>query len=180
MPAVANVTSTEGHGLELLFAQQFSERYRDAWNSHQPEQVLSLMTEDVFYEDSAWPGGEIRGHAGVRAFLEATWRAIPDMKMTLEESVLLDPLSPKCAGYWQITGTNTGPFDPPGLLATGHRVSFHGGAFMEFRDGKLSRVRVIYDAAEFLRQLGVLPKGRSRGERFAFFAANLRTRLHRR
>lgn len=91
MPAVGQVASTDGHGLDLAFVQEFSERYLAAWNSHRPEQVLSLMTEDVVYDDAGWPGGEIRGHAALRAFLEANWQAIPDMKGTLEEGVLLDP-----------------------------------------------------------------------------------------
>ena len=138
------------------------------------------MTDDVVYEDAAWPGGEIHGRAGVRAFLEATWRAIPDMKLTLENSALLDPAGPRAARYWHATATNTGRWDPPGLLATGRRISFQGGTFLEFRDGKVCRVRVVYDAAELLRQAGVLPKAGSRGERLAFLAANLRTRLHRR
>jgi len=180
MPAVGQVASVDGHGLDLAFVQEFSERYLAAWNSHQPEQLLSLMTEDVVYEDAGWPEGEIRGHAAVRAFLEATWRAIPDSKVTLEEGVLLDPMSPRAVGYWHATGTNTGRFDPTGLLATGRRISNHGGTFLEFREGKVSRARVVYDTAEFLRQLGVVPKTGSRGERLAIFAANLRIRLRRR
>lgn len=175
MPAVEEVA-----GLDLAFVQQFSERYLAAWNSHQPEQVLSLMTEDVVYEDAGWPGGEIRGHRGVRGFLEATWRAVPDSKTTLEEGVLLDPVSPRAVGYWHMTGTNTGRSDPPGLLATERRISNHGATLLEFREGKVSRVRVIYDAAESLRQLGILPKGGSRSERLAVVATNLRTRLRRR
>jgi len=164
--------------VELAFAQQFSERYIVAWNSHQPEQVLSLMTDDVGYEDAAWPD-EIQGHDAVRAFLDATWSAIPDMNVTLERSVLLDPLAPNAASYWHATATHTGRWDPPGLAATGRRISFHGATFLEFRDGKVSRVRVVYDVAEILRQLGVLPKGRSRGERLTMLAANLRSRLRR-
>jgi len=57
MPAVGKVASIDGQGLDLAFVQQFSERYLAAWNSHQPEQVLSLMTEDVVHEDAGWPGG---------------------------------------------------------------------------------------------------------------------------
>ena len=179
MSAVGNVPPTEGGGLEFVFAQQFSEQYVAAWNSHQPEQVLSLMTDDVVYEDAAWPGGEIRGHAGVRAFLEATWRAVPDMKLTLEDSVLLDPVNPRSASYWQAAATNTGGWDPPGLSATGRQISFHGGSFLEFREGKVCRIRVVYDVAEILRQLGVLPKGGSAGERLIMTVANLRGRFHR-
>jgi len=179
MSAGSDVVASNWRGVDPSFAEQFSEKYAAAWKSHQPEQVLALMSDDVVYEDSAWPGWEIRGHAGVRAFLEATWRAIPDMKLTLETSALLDPAGPRAARYWHATATNTGRWDPPGLLATGRRISFQGGTFLEFRDGKVCRVRVVYDAAELLRQVGVLPKGGSTGERLAFWAANLRTRLRR-
>jgi steroid delta-isomerase-like uncharacterized protein len=103
MPDQATVASNERHGIELAFAQQFSEKYIAAWNSHQPEQVLSLMTDDVVYEDAAWPD-EIHGHDSVRAFLDATWCAIPDMNVTLEKSVFLDPLAPNTAAYWHATG----------------------------------------------------------------------------
>ena len=178
MPDQATVASNERHGVELAFAQQFSEKYIAAWNSHQPGQVLSLMTDDVVYEDAAWPS-EIHGHDAVRAFLEATWCAIPDMNVTLEKSVFLDPQAPNTAAYWHATATHTGRWDPPGLAATGRRISFHGATFLEFRDGKVSRVRVVYDVAEILHELGVLPKGRSRGERLTMLAANLRTRLRR-
>ena len=180
MSAVTDLVSSNWRGVDPSFAEQFSEAYAAAWNSHQPERVLALMTDDVVYEDATWPGGEIRGHAGVRAFLETSWRAIPDMQVTLEKSALLDPAGPRGARYWHATATNTGRWDPPGLLATGRRIRFHGGTFLEFQDGKACRVRTIYDTAELLRQLGVLPKRGSKGERLACFAANLRVRLRRR
>jgi len=83
-------------------------------------------------------------------------------------------------GYWRTTGTNTGQFDPSGLIATGRRISNHGATLLEFREGEVCRVRVVHDTAEFLRQLGVLPKAGSTGERLAVLATNLRTRLRRR
>ena len=180
MSALTDVVSSNWRGIDPSFAERFSEEYAAAWNSHQPERVLACVTNDVVWVDAAWPGGEIRGHAGVRAYLDATWRAIPDMQVTLEKSALLDPAGPRAARYWHATATHTGKWDPPGLLATGRRISWHGGTFLEFRDGKACGVRVVYDVAELMRQLGVLPKGGSRGERLAFWAANLRTRLRRR
>lgn len=175
---MADIASTEWRGVELSFAEQFTEKFVAAWNSHQPEMVLSLMTDDVVYDHAGWPT-QMRGQADVRAFLQSTWAAFPDLTIT-SEGVMLDPAGASTAGYWHATGTHTGIWDPPGLKPSGRRVSFQGGAFLEFRDGKLCRYRVVYDVAELLRQLGVLPSTRSRGERLTVMAANLRNRLHRR
>jgi len=148
------------------------------WNSHEVEQLLSLMTDDVVYDSASWPT-QMHGHAEVRAFLESTWRAAPDMTFT-HEPVLLDPSGTKTARYWHATATATGLWDPPGPKPGGWPFSFDGASFLESRDGKLCRIRVVYDVANMMRQFGVLPKTGSLGERLTIKAANLRTRLRRR
>jgi hypothetical protein len=64
------------------FIEDFGPRWADAWNSHDPDRVLDLMTEDVVYDDSAWPS-TMRGHSEVRQFLDYTWRAFPDLRFEL-------------------------------------------------------------------------------------------------
>ena len=59
-------------------------------------------------------------------------------------------------------------------------MSFGGAAFYELRDGKACRVRVVYDVASILRQMGVLPHAGSRGERMMTTTANVLTRLRKR
>ena len=118
--------------------------------------------------------------AAVGGFLEPTWLAVPDLSFELTEGPLVDPAAPKTAGCWRASATHTGIWDPPGLSPTGQRISFEGTSVEEFRDGKICRMRVVYDVAGIMRQLGVLPKAGSRGERAIIALANLQTQLRRR
>ena len=102
------------------------------------------------------------------------------MAFTREDSVLVDPSGTKTAHYWTGAGTHTGVWDPPGLNPTGRRFQFRGATFLESHDGKLRWIHVVYDVADIMRQLGVLPVSRSGEERLMIMAANLRSRLRRR
>ena len=179
MAAVPDVASTTAEGVEPSVARQLDDKFVAAWNSHEVEQLLSLMTDDVVYDDASWPT-QMHGHAEVRAFLESTWRAVPDLKFTHDETVLLDPSGRKTARYWHGTATHTGLWDPPGLKPGGRQFSFHGATFLETRDGMLCRIRVVYDVAGIMRQMGVLPTAGSAGERLIMIAANALTWLRRR
>lgn len=161
------------------FAQDFEKRYTAAWNAHQPERLLSMMTEDVLFEDPSW-AVPMRGHAAVREFLVGTWRAVPDLRIELTDGPLVDPRKPLAASSWRASGTHTGPWDPPGLDATGRPISFDGVDLLEFRDEKICRARAHYDVAAIMRQLGVLPPQRSRGERTTMLLANVATRIRKR
>jgi steroid delta-isomerase-like uncharacterized protein len=180
--AVSTTSSTERHGADPLSTERFHEKFIDAWDSHRPEEVISLLTEDVVYDDSSWPA-QMHGHAEVRAFLGSTWRAAPDLELTYgpeDGDLLLDQAADRSARCWHAKGTHTGTWDPPGLAPTGRRFSFHGVTVMEMSGEKIARIRVIYDVADIMRQLGVLPQSKSTGERLIITAANLRSRLQRR
>ena len=62
----------------LDWIRDFTTQWLEAWNSHEPARLLALMTEDIEYRDDSWHK-TMRGHADVREFLEAIWRATPDM-----------------------------------------------------------------------------------------------------
>ena len=130
------------------------------------------MTDDVVYDDSSWPK-QMHGHADVREFLESIWRAAPDLTFELVDGPMVDPAAPRTSHHWHATATDTGTWDPPGLAPTGRPMNFDGAAFYELRDGKTSRIRVIYDVASILRQMGVLPSTGSIGEQVMTTTANL-------
>jgi len=158
------------------FVEDFALRWLDAWNSQSAEKILALMADDVVYDDSAWPK-TMNGHADVREFLDYTWRGLPDMRFEPVGEPLLDPVAPRAALYWHGFATHAGPLDPPGLEATGRKVQFEGADFHEYRDGKLARLRIVFDMAAFSRQLGVLPERGSRMERLAVRLANWQGKL---
>ena len=62
-------------------ADEFVQRWLTAWNSHEPERVLELMTDDILFDDSA-RSQTMRGPTEVREFLALLWRAFPDFRVT--------------------------------------------------------------------------------------------------
>jgi steroid delta-isomerase-like uncharacterized protein len=160
------------------FVDDFAQRWLDAWNSHEPERVLEMLDEDIVYDDSAWPR-TMRGKADVREFLDHTWRGFPDLRFEPTDGPYIVPDEPKAAFYWRGFATHTGRIDPPGVAPTGKRLEMHGGDFHEYRDGKLVRLRIVFDMADAMRQLGALPPRDTLGERIAVGLSNLRTRLGR-
>jgi len=168
--------ATASQAVDRQWLEDFLERWDAAWDSHEPDRVLELMTDDVVYDDSSW-SKTMRGHADVREFLEYVWRGMPDVRFRTIEGPFLHPSEPKASFYWVGTGTHTGPTDPPGLSPTGKSVEFNGADFHEYRDGKVARLTIVFDMSELMRQLGVLPPEGSRQERVMAKLTNLRGRL---
>jgi steroid delta-isomerase-like uncharacterized protein len=171
--------ATEAQTVDTAWLEEFIPRWAAAWNSHQPERVLELMTDDIVYDDSAWPE-TMRGKAAVREFLDHTWRAFPDLTFEPVGGPLVASDGPRAAAWWRGSATNTGPIDPPGVPPTGRRLEFEGADFHEYRDGKVARLRIVFDMADAGRQLGLLPHRGSGGERLMVWMQRLKARATRR
>jgi steroid delta-isomerase-like uncharacterized protein len=178
---MAEVAQEKG-GVDQAFVEDFLPRWEAAWNSRQPERLLDLMTEDIVYDDSAWPT-TMRGHGDVREFLEHAWRAFPDLEFKVTEGPFIQAGAPKATFFWRGVGTHTGPLDPPGFAPTGKRIELEGADFHEYRDGRVCRLHVVFDMMDVARQLGTLPQAGSRAEKVAATAQRLgiqaRSRLKR-
>jgi steroid delta-isomerase-like uncharacterized protein len=163
---VAQTETTREQQLDQGWAEEFVTRWEAAWNSHEPDRVLELMTEDIVYDDSAWPT-TMRGHGDVRQFLESAWRAFPDLRFEQAGGPFIAFGEPKAAFQWAASATHTGPLDPPGFAATGRRIEFDGADFHEYRDGRICRLWIVFDMMDLARQLGTLPKAGSPMEKAA-------------
>jgi len=155
-------TTTEAPSIEWI--RDFFLRWQDAWDSHEVERVLALMTEDVELSDDSRPK-PMRGHAEVREFLEAIWRAMPDLRFEPLSGPYVIPGEPRTAIHWRGRATLRGPLEPPGFAPTGRRSEFEGGDFHEFRDGRVCKLRTVYDVLSLSRQFGLLPPAGGRAER---------------
>jgi steroid delta-isomerase-like uncharacterized protein len=143
--------------------RDFAFRWFEAWNSHDADHVLEFLTEDVEVRDDSWPR-TMRGHAEVREFLEALWRAIPDMRFELLDGPYVIPGEPRGSLHWRGSGTFTGRMDPPGFAPTGRRWEIDGADFQEYRDDRICKLRVVFDMMSVSRQLGVMPAAGGRAE----------------
>lgn len=163
------VTAAPADVPPLEWIGDFAARWLAAWNSHRVESVLELTTADIEYRDDSWPR-PMHGHAEVREFLEALWRGMPDMTFELLSGPYVVPGQPKASFHWRGSGTHTGVLAPPGFAPTGRRWEIDGADFHEFRDGRVSRLRVAFDMMAVSRQLGLVPAAGSRAERLLALA----------
>ena len=129
------------------FDAAIAEKWIAAWNSHSPDKMTTLFTDDILYEDVAF--GEVsNGVAEVRKFATSEFEAIPDLELKLLRANVHD-------GHgtieWTFNGTDKGVFN------TGKKFSVRGVSVIDVRDGKISRNLDFYDSAAIMRQVGVLP-----------------------
>ena len=168
-----SATAAEGTGtqaettseatLSIEWIRDFATQWIDACNSHEVDRLLALMSEDIEYRDDARPK-PMRGHADVREFLEAGWRAFPDMTFELLSGPYVIPGEPRAAFHWRGWATHTGPLEPPGLAPTGRRWEIEGADLHEYRDGRVCKLRIAFDMLSVSRQLGLMPAAGGRAE----------------
>ena len=179
---MAQTGATQLQELDQAWIEDFAKRWEAAWNSHEHARLLELMTDDIVYDDSGWPT-TMRGQGAVREFLDFTWRAFPDLRFEMVDGPYVVSGRPKAAFYWKGSGTHSGPLDPPGFAPTGKRIEFEGADFHEYREGRVCRLRIVFDMMEAGRQIGILPTAGSRVEKAGAaaqrFGMKVRERLRR-
>lgn len=123
---------------------------------------------------------EFRGVDACQEFFTELLAAFPDFDIQVA-NMIAD--GDHVVSEWRATGTFTGtPFR--GVHATGRPVELRGCDVMHFDQGKLKRNTVYYDGLGFARQIGLLPKEGSAGDKGLTAAFNvsidLRTRIRSR
>lgn len=124
-----------------------AEKWIAGWNSHDPDKILPLFTDDVFYEDVAF--GEVsHGRAEVRKFILSELEGVPDLELKLMRA---DIHGDHGTIEWMFSGTDKDVFK------TGKKFSVRGVSVIDMRDGKIFRNVDFYDVATIMRQVGTLP-----------------------
>ncbi len=152
------------------------ESLASTWNSRDLDGFVSLLADDVVWDDPAMEAPAV-GREAVRRFSEMVLRAFPDFHYAILHPICVAADSSMCAVHWRITGTQLGPFDPPGFGPTGQRADSEGVDLLEFRGGKVSRILTIFNVLPVLEQvlsLRLRPSPGSLRERIAVFLQRLR------
>jgi steroid delta-isomerase-like uncharacterized protein len=160
-------------------AREFAERWKTAWNSRRPDEVLALCTQDVAWEDPLTDGHE-RGSIAVQRYLESMWRAFPDMELTWTEAPLCSIEAGRIACRWRMTGTMLGSLEPQGFAPTGRHLDAEGIDLFELRGGLVGSYEGFFDARAMAQQLGLMPATGSAAERVAVAAQRITARVVRR
>ena len=123
--------------------------YYAAFNAGDSAAMLDLLTEDVVHDINQ--GGRQTGKAAFRDFLKHMDRCYRErladiVVMTAEDGT-------RAAAEFVVHGTYLA--DDEGLPpATGQRYVLPAGAFFEVRDGRIARVSVHYNLADWIAQVG--------------------------
>jgi SnoaL-like domain len=162
------VTEATGSHVDAGFVEAFADRWSAAWDSHEPERILELCTDDIRWYDPVLPE-PIQGKEAVREFLVTTLRGFPDAKFTPIGAPYLSVDGQAAALHWRVEGAMLGPVDPPGLAPTGGRVEGEGVDLYRFRGQLVSEYTTAYDLSAWMRAMGLLPEPGSRMERVGLF-----------
>ena len=124
-----------------------AEKWIAAWNSHNPDKMLPVFTDDVFYEDVAY--GEVsHGHAEFRKFAASEFEAVPDLELKLVRASVQN-------GHAPLNGRLAVP--TRGSTKREKKFTVRGVSVIDVRDGKIARSLDFYDSATIMRQVGLLP-----------------------
>jgi steroid delta-isomerase-like uncharacterized protein len=68
------------------------DRFNEAFNAHDPEAMMALMTEDCIFENTFPPpdGRRYQGQAAVKSFWEEFFESSPDAQIDIEEIFFCD------------------------------------------------------------------------------------------
>jgi steroid delta-isomerase-like uncharacterized protein len=109
-------------------AEQLLQEFADAWNRHDVDALMSMMTEDGVFEASAGNdvnGERYEGQRAVRAAYEAVFAQYPDAQWSGARHFVTGN---RGVSEWTFTGTRT----------DGTRVEVRGCDLFTFRDGKIA------------------------------------------
>jgi steroid delta-isomerase-like uncharacterized protein len=107
---------------------ELMDRFADAWNRHDLDALMSMMTDDCVFEASAGPGVDGRrseGRPAVRAAYAAVFEAFPDAHWAGARHFIAGN---RGVSEWTFTGTHQ----------DGSRVGVNGCDLFTFRDGRIA------------------------------------------
>jgi len=120
--AVRNTIRSDAESFKLL------ERFADAWNRHDLDALMSMMTDDCVFEASAGPdvdGQRSEGTHAVRAAFAAVFETFPDARWANPRYFIAGD---RAVSEWTFTGTRE----------DGARVAVNGCDLLTLRDGKIA------------------------------------------
>jgi len=145
--------------------RNFAGRWVEAWNAHSLDDLETMVTADVAWEDPAMRGETVHGRVEFRAFAGTFFRAFPDVTVEGVGDPYLSLEGTGVAVRSRMSGTFTGGLTPwgkrfgptpPAIPPTGRPFDIRGVDLYGFREGLVSNWTIVYDLADFSQQIGLL------------------------
>jgi steroid delta-isomerase-like uncharacterized protein len=124
--------------------------FEELTNKHNLNFIDQLFDPNIaFYDPAIIPGGQATGLDALRKFFSTFFSAFPDVHFTINDFFNVED---KAAIRFTWTGTHHANW--LGISFTGHHVSVPGIDIFHIANGKITEVRVAFDRAELIEQLG--------------------------
>ncbi len=125
---------------------------KEAWNRHDLERTVQFYAKNYQGTDIS-EARPRHGRDDVRDWLKRYWEAAPDMHFTCEQTIVEGN---RAAVSWKAQGTHRGYLMhiPP----TGRRFTVKGVSFLTIEDRQIQSGEYIWDVAELLRCIRLLPE----------------------
>lgn len=152
------VIGANGARVDAATAMSWYEGWLEAWNSHDPEKVRPLVTDDfaLTTPTSTTFGWSVAGINALCEYVGFVVGAYPDLSWERTGPPMFAEQEPRVSFTWRGTGTFSGRMDPPGIDGTGLPFSFTGVEVFDFRGDRACALDVAYDLQGLMRQ--VLPR----------------------
>lgn len=140
--------------------RKFAKAHFDAWNAHDVDACVALVTDDIVYDDPSFER-PAHGKEEMADRLRGIFAAFPDMHFPEHMAhVHTNVKDREGVLTWTFTATMSGPLESPEgrLPATGKRVEVSGATLNRFRDDKLEHFTLYYDVLGMMQQLGLMPE----------------------
>jgi|ERR1043165_1307855 steroid delta-isomerase-like uncharacterized protein len=145
------VTKVKTRG--IFYMSEFVKNWLTAWNDHDTDKLLGLYENDFGSTDFVSESRRVSDtgsfiHLGLQMFT-----AFPDLHFNVRQTV---EENEKVAILWMARGTHQGRYNniPP----TGKKMQISGTSFFELKNGKITSAVFLWDGADVLRQMGLLPE----------------------
>ncbi len=122
--------------------QELLQELFKAFNRHDVEAVLSLMTDDIVFEGAAGPesfGARFTGYKAVGEAFEGAWKTFPDVQWANHTHQVSGNLG---VSQWTLVGTRK----------DGVKIEADGVDLFGFRDGKIASKKAFRKERPLLEQ----------------------------
>jgi hypothetical protein len=152
--------------LDPDFAVSWYQRWLDAWNSHEPDRLKELVTDDFVLQTptTRMTGTTARGPHGASDYMRFVVTAYPDLIWTMIAPPMFRLDVRQAAFSWRGTGHFSGVLQPAGILGTGNAFIFEGLEIFAFRGGQVCSLNAVYDLAGLNKQTGIYKAVKSRSQ----------------
>ena len=126
--------------------------FEEVWNNKNEDAIEEMMAEDCVANGLNGPDGNpVSGHEGFKALHRAFVSAYPDLRVTVEDTVIDgDTIAARC----KVTGTHDG--HGIGVPPTNVPVEFTGMTIVKVKDGKIVEAWNEFDFMKMYTQVGAL------------------------